>query len=260
MNNTTVVPEGTKINYLVTAPIPATSIREYFVNKNIQFIIDYKESTLKGKLLLTYLTNLNMPVDVSFVPSALKYTDYAELMEAYLNQRAIVNCQSLVGMAVELLLYFAGVPGSESPYVSNVSDEWMEKFCRSHTELLATWRVFLDSMVIFIGLKVMKLNLQDNEQIPIIDDRDAIGHNVANVIGAPNFLMTYIANTALESQAYFKKQFEEPIFAGKHLIHYFYTNGNDLPSILRQDAFNLAQTEEAFTFMQFMEQQPNKGD
>lgn len=260
MNKTLVVPEGTKINYLVAAPIPATSIREYFVNKNIQFVIDYKESALKGKLLLTYLTNLNMPADVSFIPNTLEYTDYAELMEAYFEQRAIVNCQSLTGMAVELILYFAGVAANHSPYISNVPDEWMENFCRAHTELLATWRVFIDSMVIFIGLKVMKLNFQDNEEMTIIDDRDVIGHNVANVIGAPNFLMTYFANTALESQAYFKKQFEDPMFAGKDLMYYFYTHGNDLPAVLRQDVFNLAQSEDAIMFMQFMQQHENKGN
>lgn len=234
----------------VTAPILASSIREYFVNKDIVFMIDYTKSDLKGIKLLTYLSNLNMPTDVVMDPS--NYEEYAELMTAYFQQRAIVNCNAITGMATELILNFAQVPRHKHPYSSNISDEYLDTFCHQYEEILALWRIFLDSMLVFVGMKVMELQLNDNEEMLIVDDKEVIGHNVANIIGAPNFLTTYFELTSLETKAYFKKQFEEPMFGGKDLMYYFYSPDNTLPKLLNKDMFTAASSNEAKIFVDFV--------
>ena len=73
------------------APIPIEDLKAYFENKEITFIIDYNNSTLKGEKLLTYLSNLDVPCDINF--KGTKQEDVNEFLVSYMSTRMLVKLQ-----------------------------------------------------------------------------------------------------------------------------------------------------------------------
>jgi len=49
-----------------TAPIAIEDLKKYFADKETFYLINYKDSELKGEKLLTYLSNLDVPADIKF--------------------------------------------------------------------------------------------------------------------------------------------------------------------------------------------------
>jgi hypothetical protein len=49
-----------------TAPIAIEDLKKYFADKETFYLINYKDSELKGEKLLTYLSNLDVPSDIKF--------------------------------------------------------------------------------------------------------------------------------------------------------------------------------------------------
>ena len=43
------------------APIAIDDLKKHFTDENVEFLIDYDKSDLKGEKLLTYLSNLDLP-------------------------------------------------------------------------------------------------------------------------------------------------------------------------------------------------------
>ena len=70
------------------APIPLEDLKEYFANKELTFLIDYENSTLKGEKFLTYLSNLDVPCDVVLGKDK---DSILELVEVYMNTRMLVK-------------------------------------------------------------------------------------------------------------------------------------------------------------------------
>jgi hypothetical protein len=140
-----------------------------------------------------------------------------------------------------------------------VSDEWLEKFCDDNAETLSLWRVFLDSMLLYMGRNIMKLEFNDNKEITVHEDRDAIGHNVVNLIAAPDFLRVYFAHTSLEAQVYFKQQFEQQMFNGRDLAYYFFSPGNYVNNLLNGELVKAMQSEEGKMLREYVQQQMKEG-
>ena len=47
-----------------TAPIPFEELKKYFQNDKTRYIVDVENSELQGTKLLTYLGNLDIPIDI----------------------------------------------------------------------------------------------------------------------------------------------------------------------------------------------------
>ena len=179
-----------ELRRVVTAPIPASSLREHFVNKDVLFVIDYKNSTLKGMRLLTYLANLKMPVDIQW--DLDNYAEYSELLKAYFEQRGVVDCHSLAALASEVVMHFSRVRREECTFISPVSEEFIQRFCEENMNEVAMWCAFLSSMVVYIGKKLRPGMITDFTDVVEIAAPDAIGHNVVNLLTVPNFLTNFL--------------------------------------------------------------------
>ena len=70
------------------APIPIEELKEYFNDDSIVFNINYANSTLKGNKLLTYISNLDIPVQLSGFYE-LSYEEKEEFVLAYMNSKLI---------------------------------------------------------------------------------------------------------------------------------------------------------------------------
>lgn len=241
-----------ELQRLVTAPIPPTQLREYFTNNKIQFVIDYKNSRLKGTTLLSYLTNLDMPSDI--LVDLESYESYSILLKAYITQQGIVHCNSLAALAGEVIMHFATIPKEEWGFISPVPVEWLQRFCEENEDTLATWSLFLNSMVTFMGKVTMKLEFNDNEQLLVVDDRTVVGQNVVNLLRIPDYLCRYFAHANLSAQAYFKAQFETAMFSGHDLGYYFFSPGNTAVNLVNSSFPKLAQSEIGMQVFQYLQQ------
>ena len=64
-------------------PIELKNLKKYFEDKTETYLIDYEKSKLKGAQFLTYLSNLDVPCDLS------NYDD--ELLKEYFESSMLVN-------------------------------------------------------------------------------------------------------------------------------------------------------------------------
>lgn len=246
-----------ELRRVVTAPIAASLLREHFVNRDILFVIDYKNSSLKGMRLLTYLSNLDMPADIQW--DLNDYDEYAELLGAYFSQRAVVKCDSLAALAGEVLMHFARIPRDQRPFSSPVSEEFLSRFCNEHLDELAIWSAFLQSTLLYAGLRLYPGLIDDDPNVRTVNDPDAVGHNVVNLVKAPDFLTQFITMSSTHFFAYFKPQFDTPMFGGYTLAYYFMCPSNSLTQFL--DPSNMAKmSEELRQVLERISPQPEQKD
>lgn len=211
-----------------TVPIPTDTLREYFTNKNLFFILNHSESKLKGAPFLTYLTNLNIPSDVTF-NEPLSYEEYEEIMKAHFEQASIHNCARLHVMAAEILLMAKGLPYEQSPYALPIDPGHPFKFIHDNMELVASWVDFLDSTQVFAlhSIKALADHFKPAEKFDVIDDKNAVGANVAMQFRLPNMIAAYFAVPNAEYKlSYYKQQFNEYMFKNDRLANHFGAKNN----------------------------------
>jgi hypothetical protein len=213
-------------------------IKEFFLDKSLLFVVDYANSALKGKVFLTYISNLDLPAEVDL--SGATKEQKMELLKDYMEVRNINECRGLATIVTLILLHNRGVDISE--FQSPLTAEEMKEFGDNNTALLKKWYAFLDSMIIFtmMSVQLVEQDEQGNllgipafeeafpgvfDKYEVVDDPLYIGSNVVNVFQVPLFLERYFS-VPTNQPKYFKQQFTEYMFKGKRLFHYFANERN----------------------------------
>jgi len=88
------------------APISIEDLKKHFTEKDVSYLIDYSTSELKGKKLLTYLSNLD-------IPSNIKNVDL-ELVKEYLHSISLTNINSLENIVIDILFIKKGLLKGDS--------------------------------------------------------------------------------------------------------------------------------------------------
>ncbi len=232
----------------VVAPLTMDQIKEFFINKNLLFVIDYAKSSVKGKVFLTYISNLDLPAEVDFADTSVE--ERMELLKDFMESRNINETKGLTLLTAAVLLHNKGVNIERDivPFVPLSLDE-MKAFAAKNPALMERWYTFLDSMMLFAMYSVQLVETTDDgSQVAIpafetafpgffdkyekIDDPLYIGSNVVNLFRIPLFLELYFSIPAPTPGKYFKQQFTEYMFKGKRLIHYFDVPENSFFSFL----------------------------
>jgi hypothetical protein len=194
-----------------TAPLAVEDLKKYFVDKETKFIIDYENSTLKGDKLLTYLGNLDLPVDVE------NYTD--ELLEAYLHSKSIVNIPTLELNVIDLLLAYKFTFMKHAP-----DNNLFAEFFIKNSDILDIWSSKLDSLTLYnmyiLEEDSMKKYVTD---FPEDNTNDLTGVNFVSVLKHEEFY-SWFQKVEDESLKYYSKYFNEYMFKGKSLFSFW---GND---------------------------------
>jgi len=217
-----------------TAPIGMDDLKEGFTNPDIVFLIDYDKSVMRGKQILTYLSNLDVPCDIKFGPETTT-AERKELILEYMKLRNLVKCPSLALTVGTILTAIKNI-GDFYDVIGNPvlnKDEIIE-FIEENKLLVNQWRVVMDSMIIYtlsINTKYREAFGDPKDQFHQIDDDKAIGNNFVNLFSLPFFLECYYSVLGEECH-YFTKQFEDYMFEGKNLYYWFMRPGNPLPAIL----------------------------
>lgn len=215
-----------------TVPLKIDHIKEFFENKELFFIVDYKGSNIKGNMFLTYLSNLDLPNEINLKDAALE--EKFELVKAYMETRNINHSDTLRVTVADLLLTFKKVDCTEFYLEPIFTPEEKSQFIEKHQELIAKWDTFISSCLVFLIKCFKDLNglLKTEEVFEIINDPAYIGLNVVKLFDIPHFLEFYYSAPLTSNIYYFKPQFEEYMFKGQNLFSYFNTQENTFLHLL----------------------------
>jgi hypothetical protein len=194
------------VQVVTAAPIPLDVLKRKFT-EDIEFVIDYEASRLKGKVLITYLSNLK-------VKCQIKLTDLDEtlkLLEEYLNIPVLVDMPDLEALAMNLLMAFNGKPHT-------LKFDPTDFFYRNR-DALARWTRRLYSIPLY-ALYSMEQYRSHVDTFPIDTDDSIAGVNFVNLIKHdwfPLFMEGVEENLYSWNPTFFK----EYVFQGNNLFHYF---------------------------------------
>lgn len=213
-----------------TTPVPLKieSIKEYFENKQLFFVIDYANSQVKGNMFLTYIANLDLPCEIQLdgTPAEEKLA----LLKNYMESRNLAHSDALRLACARTILAYRGA--STGGFYPNpvLSPEEEARFIAENGELLRRWDQFLSSTLLYLlgSFPDLEKEVRVREQFTTHEDPAFIGSNVVHLFGIPSFTERFFSAPSREPLLYFKPQFEEYMFRGKNLFHYFFVPENTL--------------------------------
>jgi hypothetical protein len=219
------------MNFVNTvAPIPIEELKKYFIDKTTFYNISYKDSTLKGSKLLTYLSNLEVPCDIHFQNDE----EALELLKEYLSFSMIVDIPSLEYLLTDILIDIK----------SDDKIEEFQEFINNNKDVLMKWVSKLDSLTLYnmyiINIDEFKDYIKEYE----CDETDSTeGINFVSLLKNEYFYNFY-SSIDKSNLKYYKTYFDEYMFKGKNLFSYWATENNPMFLLNMGIAENLFTTED----------------
>jgi hypothetical protein len=199
------------------APISIEDLKKYFTDKTITYIIDYTNSTIKGKKLLTYLSNLDIPCDIKFSTKQ----EEQELLKEYLHFEMICSIPELEKCTIQLLLDTKDI--SECVIYDEV-------FIKENIEIIQKWIERLESLIVYNLTTINKEDLGLAEilsKFPVDESTDITGINFVSLLKHENFYDFYIIGNS-KNLKFYKNYFEQYMFKGQNLFSYWATPINPM--------------------------------
>ncbi len=204
----------------VTVPLPIESIKEFFVDKEIKFLVDYENSKIKDQVFLTYVSNLDIPIDIK---DNIEQETLFKLIDCYMTVKTITDIPFLNSIVSQIILAAAGSKdAADNGYLSN---EQLDEFISNRREIISVWMAFFNSLPLFVMSTFNELNEKEKfaESNDIIDDTDIVGLNVVNLI-KQDIMLEFFAQQIDAQQFWFRQQFESYMFKGKSLYEFVEPN------------------------------------
>lgn len=192
-------------------PTPAV-IKEKFLDPTVVYVVDYANSTLKGKTFLAYLTNLELDYRIKIED----VTTASELLTAYLEMTTMVRSVELEELTINMLLAYNNLPHD--------LDFDPQPFISDNGELLSRWNSLIGSMEVYMASTVSGLKgvIAD---VSVVEGSDMTGCNFANLLKYPEF--TLISELVEDAQRfYYRHLFEGYVFSGNNLFYYWQNEDN----------------------------------
>ncbi len=197
------------------APISIDNLKKYFTDKSTFFVLNYKDSSLKGAKLLTYLSNLDVPCDINVV--GCEEQEVYDLIKDYLNTTMLVNVPSLEKAVNHILHQTKGlIPLND------------EQFILDNKEILSIWISKLESLSLYnmyiVGDESFKEFAEKFEK----DDTDElVGINFISLLKNEYFYSFY-ENTNPDNLKFYTRYFDDYMFRGKNMYSYWANENNPL--------------------------------
>lgn len=196
------------------APISIDNLKLYFENKNISYQIDYLNSKLKGSKLITYLSNLDLPVDIELNVSD---EEIYELIKNYMQSPMLVNIESLEIAVISILEEAKGLRfGGHKEFIEeniNLVNDWISK---------------VDSLTLYNMYIINSEEIKDFvESFPLDETKDLTGVNFISLLKHPCFYSLYnkIDDNGIR---FYKTYFNEYMFKGKNMYSFWANFNNPL--------------------------------
>lgn len=192
------------------APISIEDLKRNFTETDINYLIDYSISDLKGKKLITYLSNLDIPADVKNID--------LDLVKDYLYSVSLVNISYLENVVIDILFVMKGL----------AKNEHYNKFISENFEILEKWQNRLESLSLYNMYMLNSDSFRDYAQSYTKDDtQDLEGVNFISLLKHTRFFNYYkkINNDKLK---FYTHYFNDYMFRGKNMFEYWANDKNPL--------------------------------
>jgi hypothetical protein len=192
------------------APISIEDLKKYFTDKDITYLIDYSKSELKGKKLITYLSNLDIPADIKNVD--------LDLVKDYLNSVSLVSISSLENVVIDILFVLKGLK----------KDKQYDKFISENFEILDKWQNKLESLSVYNMYMLNSDHFRDYaKSFPKDETRDLEGVNFVSILKHNRFF-SFFGKINNDKLKFYTHYFDGYIFRGKNLFEYWANDKNPL--------------------------------
>lgn len=193
-----------------TAPIAIEELKKYFVNKETFFVIDYENSDLKGQKLLTYLGNLDLPIDIVNFD--------LNLVQDYFLSTNLVSIPSLEEIAISILFEFKKI--------SETND--YQEFIETNNEILELWKSKLDSLTLYNLYTIQTSDFQNYvESFPKNNTNDLKGINFISLLKNESFF-EWFKIIDEDTLSFYETYFNDYMFKGKNLYTYWANENNPM--------------------------------
>jgi len=197
----------------VTAPISIDQLKKYFVSKDIFYVIDYENSQLKGKKLLTYLSNLDIPSDISIDENS---NEFEELLMEYLTSHTLIKSEKLEKSALKIMLC----------YKKLMTDTVADSFIENNKKIVEHWISIIDSLMLY---NMHTLEVQEfKDHARSYENNDTIeGLNFVNLLKYPEFYFLF-SEVKTDNLKFYNRFFDEPVYKGSPLFDFWANPNNDV--------------------------------
>lgn len=193
-----------------TAPIAIDDLKKYFANKDTFFVVDYAASELKGQKLLTYISNLDLPIDV------INFDQ--EFVKDYFHSSTIVNLVSLEYAAIGILFEHKGIVDTHNH----------TEFIAANQPILEGWQRKLDSLSLYNMYTINAPEFKDYvESFPQDDSSTLDGVNFVSLLKHEVFF-EWFASVDEDALCFYTNYFENYMFKGKNLYSYWAHENNPM--------------------------------
>jgi len=201
------------MNIVITAaPISIENLKKFFTDKSTFYVINYKDSALKGAKLLTYLSNLDIPCDIDFTGTADE--EFSAMISEYLKAKVLVNIRSLETITMHLMFQRKGL-------TKLIDVDLVE----NNLDILASWNNKIDSLIVYNMSTVKGVFENTVAEYPVDDARELEGINFVSLLKNPDLYQTYdlIDNRTLKN---YTSYFNDYMFKGRNMYS-FWANENN---------------------------------
>ena len=194
------------------APISLDDLKKHFTDKTISYVIDYANSKLQGAKLLTYVSNLDLPIDIEFDPSS---NEGKELIKAYLTSTFLVNVPSLEIATINYLLNYR-------------FEETPDSFVVENKDIFDLWSRLLDSATVYNMYMVNDESLKEfARQLPEEKFETMVGINFVQLFKHEGFY-TFYQKIDQNNLKFMPQVFDDYMFKGKNLYNFWATDKNPM--------------------------------
>jgi hypothetical protein len=198
------------------APISIEELKKYFTDKNNFYLIDYSKSKLKGKKLLTYLSNLEIPSDINFIGTTEE--EFSIIFKEYLNLEMICNVPSLEKITIDVLKEFKGLSNQ------NIFDGLIQ----DNKDILKEWISKLDSLTLYNMYSIGDEEFKKFVESHTLDETICLkGVNFVSLLKHKEFYNLY-EKIEQRDLKFYKNYFEDYMFKGKNLYSYWANENNPM--------------------------------
>lgn len=198
-----------------TAPISIENLKKYFNDKTTFFVIKYKDSSLKGTKLLTYLSNLDIPSDIDF--TGCSNDECYDMIKEYLHSTMIVNINTLESAVINIL-----------HQVKQLVPLQDKEFIEQNKDILNKWISKLESLSLY------NMHIIENDMFKEFvssfetdNSSELTGVNFISLLNHENFYSFY-NNVDKKSLKFYTHYFNDYMFKGKNMYSYWANENNPL--------------------------------
>lgn len=198
------------------APIAIDDLKKYFTDKTTFYVIDYDQSKLKGAKLITYLSNLDLPVDIDL--TNVETDELYLLLKDYMTSPMLVNVRSLEYLAMTIIAEYKGL-ASKLDHTD---------FIENNLDLVKNWVNKLDSLTLF---NMYIINTEQTksfaESFPKDETDDVSGINFISLLKHEDFFMLY-QKVDKNNLKFYTKYFNNYMFKGRNMYSFWATKNNPM--------------------------------